>query len=151
MSGVWKNVMSLLCAGVPPPSAFIVASIEFVSNAALFHSAACASSARSQPAAATSVSSVMPPPVRNAFLRCKFMDLLPFEPYILLRTLAREPNLAALAYDYFEPLRIHCTRVLASASLSCGCAGIGIAPHAPLPPRLELGRRARPAAAASPA
>ena len=36
MSGVWKNVMSLLCAGVLPPSAFTVASIELVSNAALF-------------------------------------------------------------------------------------------------------------------
>ncbi len=50
MSGVWKNVMSLLCAGVPPPSAFIVSSIVLVSNAALFQASAAQRLARLQPA-----------------------------------------------------------------------------------------------------
>ena len=62
MSGVEKNAMSLLGAGAPPPSAFIVSSIDFVSNAALFQSSAAASPGVSQPAAASSVSSVTPPP-----------------------------------------------------------------------------------------
>ena len=79
MSGVWKNTMSLLCAGAPPPIAFIVSSIVFASNAALFQaSAASASPGFSHPAAATSVSSVTPPPVFNTCLRPVFIVPPPF-------------------------------------------------------------------------
>ena len=69
MSGVEKKMMSALVAGAPPPNAFIVSSIDFVSNAALFQSSAAASPGLSHPAAASSVSSVTPPPVLSACLR----------------------------------------------------------------------------------
>ena len=69
MSGVDTNAMSLLCVGADPPSAFSVSSSVFASKAALFHSAASASPGRSHPAAATSESSVSPPPVFKIFLR----------------------------------------------------------------------------------
>ena len=45
--------------------------------------------------------------------------------------------------NYLAVVRIHLTRVFASASLKLLCAGIGIAPHLPLPPFLmELTRAA---------
>ena len=65
--------MSLLWTGSPPPSAFIVSAMLLVSKAALFHDWAAASPGLSQPAAATSVSSVTPPPDFNTCLRVRFI------------------------------------------------------------------------------
>jgi hypothetical protein len=42
MSGVEKNVMSLLCTALLPPSALTTSSTEWVSNADLFQACACA-------------------------------------------------------------------------------------------------------------
>src|SRR6266700_4240864 len=65
--------MSLLCAGSPPPRAFLVSVILWVSNAALFHACACAASGLSQPAAASSASRPMPLPVLTSSLRLRFI------------------------------------------------------------------------------
>src|SRR5690349_15630689 len=74
MSGVEKNVMSLLGSGALPPSAFIVSSSECVSNALLFHaSAAAAFVGRAQPAAATSVANDSALPALSACLRFVFI------------------------------------------------------------------------------
>src|SRR3984893_4433935 len=77
MSGVWKKTMSLLCAGSPPPSAFIVSARLWVSNAALFHACACAACGASKPAPPRSESSVTPLPVFNRILRFRFIDYSP--------------------------------------------------------------------------
>src|SRR6185369_1579652 len=76
MSGVWKNTMSLLWTGSPPPSAFIVSAMLLVSNAALFQDCALASPGLSQPAAATSASSVAPLPDFKTCLRLRFIPCL---------------------------------------------------------------------------
>src|SRR5438046_6521767 len=65
--------MSLLCAGSAPPSAFMVAAILCVSNAALFHACACAAPGLSQPAAASSASTLAPLPVLRSSLRLRFI------------------------------------------------------------------------------
>src|SRR6185369_12929711 len=114
MSGVWKNVMSLLCAGAAPPSALSVSSIVFVSNAALFHaSAANASPGRSHPAAATNVSSVTPPPVFKTSLRCVFIVSPPFRTVL---------NITAIL------------RVLAEFAAIWVCPVLGLLPHYDPPP-----------------
>src|ERR1700730_16359247 len=77
MSGVWKKTMSLLCAGSPPPSAFIVSARLWVSNAALFHACACAAGGASMPAPPRSENRVTPLPVFNRLLRFRFIDLSP--------------------------------------------------------------------------
>src|SRR5262249_60417269 len=51
ISGVEKKVTSLLCAGAPPPNAFIASSIVLASKAAVFHAAAGATPAVNQTAA----------------------------------------------------------------------------------------------------
>src|SRR5947199_6403167 len=65
--------MSLLCAGSAPPSAFIVSAMLCVSNAALFHACACAAPGLSQPAAASSASTLAPLPVLRSSLRLRFI------------------------------------------------------------------------------
>src|ERR1700687_1079567 len=69
--------MSLLCAGSPPPSAFIVSARLWVSNAPLFHPCACAAGGASMPAAPRSESRVTPLPVFNRVLRFRFIDVSP--------------------------------------------------------------------------
>src|ERR1700682_5862982 len=69
--------MSLLCAGSPPPSAFIVSARFCVSNAALFHACACAACGTSKPAPPRSESSVTPLPVFKRFLRFRFIEFSP--------------------------------------------------------------------------
>src|SRR6266851_4444052 len=77
MSGVWKKTMSVLCAGSPPPSAFIVSARLWVSNAALFQVCARAACDASMPAPPSSESRVTPPPVFNRVLRFRFIDVSP--------------------------------------------------------------------------
>ena len=83
MSGVCTNAMSLLCAGAPPPSAFMTSSSVFASNAFLFHACASASPGCRNPAAASSVNSVTPPPVLSTSLRC--MSIVPPPPRTSVR------------------------------------------------------------------
>src|SRR5687767_5417830 len=91
MSGVEKNTTSLVCAGVPPAIDLYASSIVFDSNAALFQSAANASPGFSQPAAASNVSSVAPPPLFSTFLRPASIGCTPFREKLVI-ILAQAPQ-----------------------------------------------------------
>src|SRR5262249_41490295 len=129
-----------LGVGADAPSALTVSSIECVSNAALFQSAAKASPGRSQPAAANSESSVTPLPAFKTFLRLSFMHRSPIPELVIVVRAGRPRPAARRIALYLAPPRIQRITRRPSLSDTWVCGGIGTAPQVPAPPARTLTR-----------
>ncbi len=144
MSGVWKNTMSLLCAGAPPPIAFTVSSIDLRFERRLVPGVGGQRLARLQPSRGRDERQQRDAAARLQHLSasCVHRPSSVLEKHFILAPAAVPGRRVGRAsYAYFAPPRIHCS-AFTSGSFACGHrAGVGGAPPAPVRPALaDIGR-----------